>query len=252
MSERIGKINIIYLIMGCCLLWRAPSLAEEKLTIGVAANFMLPFEEISGQFEKEFKIRINATYTSTGSLYAQIKNGAPYDLFLAADESTPQRLLQEGLAAKPFVYARGKAVLWTANKQICAAPDWQKALKMPEVKKISIAKPETAPYGAAAMTALAAVGMEDLVKDRLVFAQDVVQSFQYAHTESVDMAFCALSSALSKEGAKGCYFKVDQAPLIIQKACVVIGSKNKVTAEDFARFLCSPQARAIIKQYGYQ
>ncbi|SPD74001.1 Molybdenum ABC transporter, periplasmic molybdate-binding protein [uncultured Desulfobacterium sp.] len=252
MSKRINKLNIIYLLLACCFLLRTLCFAEEQLTVGVAANFMLPFHEIAARYEKEFKVRINATFTSTGNLYAQIKNGAPYDLLLTADEATPRRLLEEGLAAEPFIYARGKAVLWTANRQICASQDWQKALKMPEIKKISIAKPETAPYGAASVTALRAVGMEDLVKDRLVFAQDVAQSFQYAHTESVDAAFCALSSALSEEGKKGCYFEVDQAPLIVQAGCVIKGSKSKGVAEDFAGFVCSPTSQAIIHKYGYQ
>lgn len=248
----MAKKSIFSLIMGACLLWCPTLSAEEKLMVGVAANFMLPFEEIAHDFKGKTLVKIDAVYTSTGNLYGQIINGAPYDLFLAADERRPERLLKEGFATDVFVYARGKAVLWTAKDRICAAEDWQKALMLKGITRISIANPETAPYGAAAIRALKTAGLEVVVRKKLVFAQNVVQSFQYAHTESTDAGFCALSSALSTQGKKGCYFFIEQAPIIVQKACILKDSKKRQAAEMFVKFLCSPEARAIKENYGYE
>ncbi len=238
-------------MMCACLFLHQTLFAEERLTIGVAANFMLPFQEISSTFENKHDIKINATYTSTGNLYGQIIHGAPYDLFLAADERRPERLLKEGFTSDTFIYARGRAILWTAKDQLCAAKDWQEALMMQGINKISIANPETAPYGTAAIKALQKVGMEEIVTKKLVFAQNVVQAFQYAHTESVDVGFCALSSVYSDRGKKGCYFLIEQAPVIIQKACIIKGSERRELAEKFAAFLCSQDAQNIKIKFGY-
>ncbi len=245
-------MKIPYLIVGICLVWGSTLFAEEKLTIGLAANFMLPFKEIALEFENKTSVKIDAIYASTGNLYGQIKNGAPYDLFLAADEKRPERLLREGLTSETFIYARGRAVLWTAKKQICHAADWQEAVIMQSVKRISIANPETAPYGEAAIRALQASGLEDVVRKKLVFAQNVIQAFQYAHTEAVDAGFCALSSVFSRQGKRGCYFLIDQAPIIIQKACILRNSKKRHAVENFVNFLCSPEAQALKKKYGYE
>ena len=238
-------------MMCACLFLHQPLFAEERLTIGVAANFMLPFQEIASVFENKHDIKINATYTSTGNLYGQIIHGAPYDLFLAADERRPERLLKEELTHSTFVYARGRAVLWTVNKRICAAKNWQEALMMPCINKISIANPETAPYGAAAIAALKKASLEEVIINKLVFAQNVVQAFQYAHTESVEAGFCALSSVFSEQGKMGCYFFLEQAPVIIQRGCIIKDSKNKKLAEKFAEFLCSQDAQNIKTKFGY-
>ncbi len=235
-----------------CLFLHQTLFAEEKLTIGVAANFMLPFQEIAQAFENKHPMKINATYTSTGNLYGQIIHGAPYDLFLAADERRPERLLKEGLTSETFIYARGRAVLWTAKGQICNAEDWQEALMNQGINQISIANPETAPYGAAAMQALKGTGLEEMNLKKLVFAQNVIQAFQYAHTESVDAGFCALSSAFSEQGKKGCYFLIEQAPAIIQRACIIKGSEKMGSAKKFAAFLGSLDAQIIKMKFGYK
>ena len=238
--------------MCACLLWCETPFAEEKLTIGVAANFMLPFEKIAHEFEIKTHIEIDAVYTSTGNLYGQIINGAPFDLFLAADEKRPERLFQEGLVLKPFVYAQGRAVLWSADKQVCKAGDWQRALMHPRVKRVSIANPENAPYGAAASNALRATGLEAAIVKKLVFAQNVVQSFQYAHTQTVDAGFCALSAVFTEQGRRGCYFIIEQAPAIVQKACILKSSKNRSLVEKFTVFLGSEETQSIKIKFGYR
>lgn len=247
------KFSFLKALMMCaCIFLYQTLFAEERLTIGVAANFMIPFQEICLAFEANHGIKIDATYTSTGNLYGQITHGAPYDLFLAADELRPERLLDEGFTSDTFIYARGKVVLWTAKKRLCAAQGWKEALMSQTVNKVSIANPETAPYGAAAISALKKAGLEQNALTKLVFAQNVVQAFQYAHTESVDAGFCALSSVSSKQGEMGCYFLLEQAPVIIQRGCVLKESKSREMAEKFADFLLSPEAQTIKMKFGYK
>jgi len=226
--------------------------AAEGLKAAVAANFMIPFKEIAAAFEAETKIPVEATYTSTGSLYGQIINGAPYDVFLSADEKTPRLLFEKGEAEEPVLYATGRVVLWGGGKEICGAKNWKEALRRPGVRKIAIANPVTAPYGAAAEAALKKSGLWTETEGRLVTAQNVGQSFQYAMTGGTDGSFCALSSALSEQGRKGCHYVLDEAPPIRQAACLLKRTARKNDASRLLLFLDSPRASEIKKRYGYQ
>lgn len=226
--------------------------AEEKLNIAVAANFIQPAQKIAALFEKKTNIKIEATYASTGKLYSQIINGAPYDVFLAADEKRPNLLYKDGMAEKPFVYAGGQVILWSARKEFCQTKGWREAVQDSKIKKISIANVKTAPYGAMSMEALKKAGLWEGLQGKLVFAQDIAQSFQYAFTESVDAGFCAFSAAFSEQGKKGCYLEVNEAPPVVQAACVIKGSKKPAAARQFTDFLKSPEAKAVKNSFGYR
>jgi len=226
--------------------------SDQKITAGCAANFMVPFGEITALFEKETGIKVEPVFTSSGKLYAQIVSGAPYDIFLSADEERPAKLFRDGLVEKPFVYAKGEVVLWSADTKICGTGNWVSAVRAANIQKIAIANPETAPYGAAAMTALKSVNLADQLKDKLVYPQDIGQAFQYAFTGSVDAGFCAMSSALTEQGKKGCFLAVDQAPPIVQSACVLTKAANRRDAQRFAEFLLTSEALKIKEKYGYK
>jgi molybdate transport system substrate-binding protein len=120
------------------------------------------------------------------------------------------------------------------------------------VKKIALASPKVAPYGAAAMTALEQSRLRNSLQQKLVFPENIAQAFQYASTESVDVAFCALSSALSEQGKKGCYFEVGEAPSIVQRGCVLMRAMDREAVKKFANFLNSPEGNSIKKKYGYK
>ena len=227
-------------------------LAQDKISVAVAANFISTFKEIAADFEAKTKIKVEATFSSTGNLYSQIVNGAPYDLFLSADEERPAILSKDGLAEIPFVYARGKVILWSESKDFCKAATWQDALKNDRIKKIAIANPLTAPYGAASKIALQKSGLWDSQLSKLVNAQDIAQSFQYASTSAVDAGFCAMSATVSAEGKKGCFFVINEAPEIIQSACILKRTTNRVAVEKFVEFLNSPAAKEIKVKYGYR
>jgi molybdate transport system substrate-binding protein len=247
LSQRILGICAIVLIA----LHPAFSHAADGLKAAVAANFMVPFREISAAFEADTKIKVEATYSSTGNLYGQIINGAPYDVFLSADEEAPRLLFEKGLGEKPLLYATDRVVLWGTGKEICGAKDWKEALKRPGVRKIAIANPVTAPYGAAAETALKKSGLWTGIEGRLVTAQNVGQSFQYAVTGGTEGAFCALSAALSEPGARGCHYLIEEAPAIRQAAGLLTRTARKNDASRLILFLNSPKATEIKKRYGY-
>jgi len=247
LSRRILGICAAVLIALCPVV----SHAADGLKAAVAANFIVPFKEITAAFEQETKIKIEATYSSTGSLYGQIVNGAPYDVFLSADEEAPRSLFEKGVGEKPFLYATGRVVLWGGGKEICGARDWKEALRRPGVRKIALANPATAPYGAAAEAALKKSGLWEEMSERMVIAQNVGQSFQYAVAGGTDGSFCALSAALSEPGARGCHYLIDEAPPIRQAACLLNRTARKNDASRLLKFLNSPKASEIKKRYGY-
>jgi molybdate transport system substrate-binding protein len=235
------------------LLWSpSPGIAGGDIRIGAASNFIQAAKELTRDFEKQTGLKVEATFASSGSLYAQIANGAPYDLFLSADEERPARLHGDGAAEKPFVYARGRVVLWSARKDFCKAGEWRQAIADRGVRRIALANPETAPYGKAAREALQKAALWDSGLEKRVTAQDIAQAFQYASTEAVDGAFCAFSSVLSEQGLKGCHYEIPEAPEIIQSACVLKQAKDRAGAERFAAFLLSPPAAAIKTKFGYR
>jgi len=226
--------------------------AEEKVSVAVAANFISVFKEIAAEFEEKTGSKVEATFASTGSLYNQIRNGAPYDIFLSADEERPALLQKEGWTEGTFIYARGKVILWSASKAFCKSATWQDALKNDQIKKIAIANPLTAPYGAAAKTALQKAGLWDALQSKLVNSQDIAQSFQYATTSAVDAGFCSLSAVASPQGKSGCFYNVPEAHDIVQTACIAKSAKNRMGAELFAAFLSSDHAVKVKTKYGYR
>ena len=225
--------------------------ATEKLLVGVAANYMLPFKELAVAFEKKTNVAVLPTFTATGNLYSQIIAGAPYDLFLAADEDRSETLFRENRAEKSFVYATGRLILWSAQKDTCRSKTWQDALES-NMKKIAIPNPEVSPYGAEAYSGINGAGLRELVKPQLVFAQDTSQSFQYAATGGAAMAFTSLSFTLSEQGKKGCYYTIEEAQPVRQAACILKKARNRDAAEVFSAFLLSPEAVEIRKKYGYE
>lgn len=251
--QTTANLTVFLFLLPLLLVNVAAVRAGEKLTVAVAANFALPMEEIGHEFKKETGVSLQTTISSTGTLYAQIKNGAPYDLFFAADSLRPELLFQQGLASEPFVYARGQAVLWTDKQELCTTKkSYQEALMAKGLKKIGIANPKTAPYGTVATDALRKTGLWNIVSDRLVYAGNVGQAFQYATMGTVSMSFTAGSLAASSQGKKGCYWPIPEAEQVTQKACIITKSTRIPSAEKFLNFLHSPQVQEILEKYGYK
>jgi molybdate transport system substrate-binding protein len=242
--------RICSLVLALCLLVPSGASAADLL-IAQAANFTPVMKEIIPAFEKATGLTAQATYASTGKLYGQIVNDAPFDIFLAADEKRPNKLHADGLAEKPFIYAMGQVVLWSADKGFCGE-DWKATVLSPAVKRVAVANTETAPYGTSAMKAMQKVGVWDKVQPKLVFGQSISQTFQFASTGSADVGFCAYSSVFTDEGRKGCFVVVDQAPPVIQAACVLKSASHPDAAAKFVEFLSSPEVQAMKLKYGYK
>ena len=127
--------RIVFVFILVVLMSPFSALAVDKISVAVAANFISAFKDLAADFEAKTKVKVEGTFSSTGNLYTQITNGAPYDLFLSADEERPARLYKDGVAEKPFVYASGHVILWSDHKDFCKVAAWQEALKNEQGKK---------------------------------------------------------------------------------------------------------------------
>lgn len=234
----------------------AHALATESLTVAVAANVKYAFDDLAEAFTKETGIEVKPVFNSSGKIVAQVKEGAPYDVFLSADMEYPEKLFKDGQAvSEPKIYAYGKLVLWTLRDDL----DLSKGLLVlaePSVKKVALANPKLAPYGAEALKALDKIGLRAAVEARLVFAENIAQVVQYVDSRNVDAGFTAKSLVTAPElGGRGKWIDVPQdAYDPIAQGSVVLRHGRAIHAEAASRFhgfLFSPTARAIFQKYGY-
>lgn len=249
---RVTKVITVVMAVMVGILTPNPAQAQQKISVAVVAGLIQPFQEIAAAFEQETGIKIEATFSSAGRFYAQILHGAPYDIFISADVERPDLLHTKGLCTKPFVFATGEVVLWSSKKEFCQADDWRDALRQSKIKKIALANPKVAVYGASAQKALMEAGLWEEVEPKLVTTQDLAQVFQYAAMEAVDAGFCNLGQASSDKGRKGCFYHMKEAPAVVHSACVLTGAKHRESTERFAAYLSSPAAREIKRKYGYK
>ena len=227
------------------------SQAQDAIKIAVATNFIRTADELAGSFAKESDIVVIRSSGATGLLYSQIVNGAPYDLFLSADETRPELLYRQGLCEEPFTYAGGRVVLWSARTDLDESENWQKVIMRSDISRVAIANPETAPYGRAAFAAIERAGIGGLMKPRLVYGQNVGQAFQYGGQGAADMAFVSLSFALSEQGRRGKTWRLPEAEPVVQKGCLLAGSKNKESVHELLAFFRTGQAKTILSESGY-
>lgn len=221
--------------------------------IAVAANFAAPAQKIAAEFEKQTGHKAVVATGATGKFYAQIVNGAPFDILLAADDETPARLEKEGqsLAGKRFTYAIGKLVLWSTKTAI--VDDKAEVLKRGGFDHLSIANPKVAPYGAAAVETMKALGVYDSLQPKLVMGENIAQTHQFVATGNAPLGFVALSQVLKDGKIEGSYWIVPEklySPIRQDAVLLNKGRDNKVAAA-FLEFLKGKTARDIILSYGY-
>lgn len=225
----------------------------DSARVAVAANFAEPLEHILRSFQSTGHV-VSASAGSTGQLYALIRNGAPFDVLLAADSAAPERLEREGLAVQGtrFTYAVGKLVLYSADP-LRIGEDGAAALRG-AFRKLAIANPDLAPYGGAARQVLAALGLWEALRPRLVLGQNIGQTFQFVATGNAELGFVALSQ-LAGAGAPagGSRWIVPESLYrpIAQDAVLLRRGASNAAARAFLASLRSPEAREIIAAYGY-
>jgi molybdate transport system substrate-binding protein len=240
-----------------------PAASAEQLTIAAAADLNYALKDLSARFEQQTGNKVALSFGASGNLYAQIQNGAPYDLFFSADASYPEKLAEAGLIDKSSLrpYATGHLVLWLPQTMSAFAIHGgatreriAQLLLRPEVKRIAIANPEHAPYGRAAMSALQQLGVEDKVKGKLVLGENVSQAVQFAQSGNAQTALISLSLALSPPmKSAGDYWELpaDSYPEIEQVAGIIAASRHKEAARAFLEFVQSGEGAAILKRYGF-
>ncbi len=231
------------------LLWSAAATHAAELRIAVAANFAVPAEAIAKAFETESGTKVSMSSGSSGALFAQITQGAPFSVFLSADAARPERLESQGLgvAGSRFTYALGRLVLWSRDQDLITGNG--SVLRTGSYTHLAIANPATAPYGAAAMDVLAALGATHAVGDRLVTGQSVAQAFGFVESGNAELGFVALSQVQNAgEGSRWLVPESLYTP--IRQDAILLDADND-EARAFMDFLKSTQVREIIAQFGY-
>lgn len=246
-------VIVLILITALVFEWAChhPTNQSTELTVAAASDLSNAFEEIGRQFEATHKVKVTFVFGSTGLLTRQIENGAPMDLFAAANVDYISQLEQKGLivAGTKAIYARGRITLWTTADsplKIEKVAD----LARPEVKRIAIANPDHAPYGLAAQQALQAAGIWDAVKPKLVFGDNIRQTLQYAETGNVDVSIVALSLSQQSKG-RWTLIPDEMHQPIDQGLAVMKTTHNEAAAREFASFVTGPEGRAILGKYGF-
>lgn len=223
--------------------------AADELLVAVAANFLPPMEKLATEFERLSGHQLVFASGSSGKLYAQIRNGAPFQVFLSADEEKPAALIDAGLAVAEsrLTYAHGRLVLWSANAALVKGPE---VLRSSVEGRLAISNPRLAPYGSAAVDVLKELGVWDLWSRRLVQGENIAQTFQFVRSGNAPLGLVAASQLVGAEGS-GWQVPTHLHQPIRQDAVVLQRAASLPQAEEFMRFLSSDTARAIIANYGY-
>src|SRR5438552_5280140 len=232
-----------------------PSAAQ--VTVAAAADLNAALTELAASYEKSGGGAVRLSFGSSGNLFHQIQNGAPFDVFFSADLDYPNRLIEAGLAEKSsfYRYAVGQLVLWVpASSPLDVEHRGMDSLLDPSVKKISLANPEHAPYGRAAVAALRHFGLYEKVSDRFVFGENVSQAAQFVESGNAQAGFVALSHAMAPGmREKGRYWIVpsDAYPALQQAAVILSYSSKKAEAAAFLQYIQEPEAIGVLRHYGF-
>ena len=237
----------VLLVLGSTVLARAQ---PSEIKVAVAANFTEPIKEIGAAFEKATGNKLVLSFGATGQFYAQIAQGAPFDVLVSADQATPAKAISEGhaVAGSVFTYAVGKLVLYSKTLDVSLG---DQSLKDGKFSKIAIANPATAPYGAAAVETLTALGLLEVLRPKFVQGNNIAQTFQFVDTGNAEVGFVALSQVIfTKAGSRWLVPSTLHAP-IAQDAVLLKAGAGNAGAKALLDFLRGPDARAIIETYGY-
>ncbi len=242
-------------LIGLCTLAAAllaVSARAADIPVAVAANFTEPAKDIAAAFEKSTGNHVVLSFGASGTFASQIEQGAPFEVFLSADEERPIKLETDGFGIKGtrFVYAYGQLVLWSATPGLV---DGQGAvLAAGHFDHLAIADPAAAPYGVAAVETLKKLNLYDTLQPKIVKGTSIAQAFTFVQSKAADLGFVALSQVIKQTGGSEWIVPHDDYTPIDQQAILLRPGANDPAAKAFLDFLKSPQALAIIKSYGYE
>jgi molybdate transport system substrate-binding protein len=233
----------------------APGLSAAELQIAVAANFAAPIKTITQDFQRDTGHQVSLAIGATGQFYAQIRNGAPFGILLAADDETPLRLEREGfgVTGSRATYAIGRLVLWSPVPDMVDANG--SILKSDRIGKIAIANPKLAPYGAAAVEVLERMGVHERLKPRIVEGANIAQAYQFVASGNASLGFVALAQVAQqgriREGSAWIVPSQLHSP-ILQDAILLAAGRNNPAAHAFLSYLKSEKVRSLIRSFGYE
>ncbi len=231
----------------------ASEVHADSISVAVAANFGAPMQTIATEFERDTGHRLLISSGATGAFYAQIKNGAPYQVLLAADADTPARIVKEGAAvgASQFTYAVGKLVLW--SPQPAVVDTGGEVLMRGQFAHIALANPKLAPYGAAAIQTMRALGVYAALEPKFVTGENIAQTCLFVSSGNATLGFVALSQVLKDGKIEGSAWIVPSQlyqPLL-QDAVILEKGRGKPAVEALMKYLRGEKAKAVIRSYGY-
>jgi molybdate transport system substrate-binding protein len=246
----------LLLWLSLCAIISTDIVRAEEITIAAASDLSFAFKELVSEYETTSGNQVKLTLGSSGNFFAQIQNGAPFDLYFSADISYPKKLEEAGLIVPGslYRYAIGRIVLWTRHESPIDVTQGIAALRHSSAKIIAIANPRHAPYGRAAIAAMEHFKMYDDVKDRLVLGENVSQTAQFVESGAADIGIIALSLARAPAmSTKGTYWEIptEAHPTLEQGAVIVKASKRADSAKQFLEFVKSWQGVAIMTRYGF-
>jgi molybdate transport system substrate-binding protein len=249
----VTTLSILTLLTTLVFEWacRHPNNQRLQITVAAASDLTAGFEEIGREFEATQNIKVVFVFGSTGMLTRQIENGAPMDLFAAANVAYVNQLEQKGLIVPDTkaIYARGRITLWTTADSPLKV-ETVSDLTRPEIKRVAIANPDHAPYGLAAKQALESAGVWESVKPKLVYGDNIRQTLQYAETGNVDVSIVALSLSQQSKGRWTLVPEQLHQP-IDQGLAVIKSTHNEQAARAFASFVTGPRGKEILGKYGF-
>jgi len=251
------KIRNLYVWVACALLIGVVQASTaQEITVAAAADLQFAFQDVAGRFERSSGKKVKLIFGSSGNFFAQIQNGAPFDLFFSADIDYPRKLEASGLAVPGtlYQYATGKIVLWAPAASKLDLGRGLKVLLDPKISKIAIANPEHAPYGRAAVAALKHENLYEQVAGKFVLGENISQTASFVVSGSADVGIVALSLALAPSmKGKGKYAEIpaDQYPAISQAAIVLKSSQQQQTARQFLAFVQSAEILELLRTYGF-
>ena len=247
------KLPRLFLSLVLPILGASSSAQAAEVSVAVAANFAAPMQQIAAEFEKETGHKVLTSTGATGKFYAQIQNGAPFEVLLSADDETPAKLVKEGAAisGSQFTYAIGKLVLWSAKPGF--VDDAGEVLKKGGFKHVALANPKLAPYGAAAVDTMKALGVYDALQPKFVQGENIAQTHQFVVTGNAELGFVALSQVLKGGNIDGSAWIIpgNLYNPIRQDAVLLAKGKDRSAAIALLNFLKGEAAQTVIKSFGY-
>ncbi len=246
------KVWIAALIAG---LFASTGASAAEVSVAVASNFSAPMKMIAVEFERDSGHKLNISYGASGKFYTQIHNGAPFQVFLSADDETPEKLEKEGMAVagSRWTYAIGRLVLWSPKPEFVDGE--AQVLKKASFSHLAIASPKVAPYGAAAIQTLQKLGLADALKSKIVQGENISQAFQFVSTGNAELGFVAMSQVYEDGRLKSGSAWIVPDKLyepIRQDAVLLARGKDAVAAKALLQYLRTDKIQKIIGQYGYR